>query len=75
MRVGKVSMVEIAPAAATGTPEAALSPQQPSATNSSEPVLPRPISSQPNSASMIVTQFPAPGQRIVAGTVVNFEVR
>jgi eukaryotic-like serine/threonine-protein kinase len=31
--------------------------------------------SEPNAASMIVTQSPAPGQKIVAGTAVNFEVR
>jgi beta-lactam-binding protein with PASTA domain len=30
---------------------------------------------QPNSASMIVTQTPAAGQKVVAGTPVNFEVR
>lgn len=31
--------------------------------------------SEPNTASMIVTQTPAPGQKIVAGSAVNFEVR
>ncbi len=31
--------------------------------------------SEPSAASMIVTQTPAPGQKIVAGSVVNFEVR
>jgi beta-lactam-binding protein with PASTA domain len=31
--------------------------------------------SEPNPASMIVTQTPPPGQKIVAGTAVNFEVR
>lgn len=31
--------------------------------------------SEPNAASMIVEQMPAPGQKIVAGTAVNFEVR
>lgn len=30
---------------------------------------------QPNSASMIVTQSPAAGQKVVAGSTVNFEVR
>lgn len=30
---------------------------------------------EPNSASMIVTQTPAPGQKIVAGSTVNLEVR
>jgi beta-lactam-binding protein with PASTA domain len=32
-------------------------------------------SSEPSAASMIVEQNPAPGQKIVAGTTVNFEVR
>jgi len=31
--------------------------------------------SEPNAASMIVTQNPAPGQKIAVGTTVNFEVR
>jgi len=31
--------------------------------------------SEPNAASMIVEQAPAPGQKIVAGTAVNLEVR
>jgi eukaryotic-like serine/threonine-protein kinase len=31
--------------------------------------------SEPSPASMIVTQTPAPGQRITAGSAVNFEVR
>jgi len=30
---------------------------------------------EPSAASMIVTQTPAPGQKIVAGSAVNFEVR
>ncbi len=30
---------------------------------------------QPGAASMIVTQSPAPGQKILAGNAVNFEVR
>src|SRR5258708_930650 len=31
--------------------------------------------SEPGAASMIVTQTPAPGQKIVVGSAVNFEVR
>jgi beta-lactam-binding protein with PASTA domain len=31
--------------------------------------------SEPGAASMIVTQNPAPGQKIAAGSAVNFEVR
>jgi beta-lactam-binding protein with PASTA domain len=38
------------------------------------PVAPSAIS-EPSAASMIVTQTPAPGQKIVAGSAVNFEVR
>lgn len=38
------------------------------------PVVPSAIS-EPGAASMIVTQIPAPGQKIVAGSAVNFEVR
>ncbi len=33
------------------------------------------VNAEPSAASMIVTQNPAPGQKIVAGSVVNFEVR
>ena len=38
---------------------------------------PAPISaaSEPNAASLIVTQHPEPGQKIAAGSAVNFEVR
>ena len=35
---------------------------------------PPPVS-EPSPASMIVTQTPAPGQKITAGTAVAFEVR
>jgi eukaryotic-like serine/threonine-protein kinase len=31
--------------------------------------------SEPNAASMIVAQVPAPGQKVLAGSTVNFEVR
>jgi len=44
----------------------------------SPPAEPQPLPAtpyEPNAASMIVTQSPAPGQKIVAGTAVNFEVR
>ena len=34
-----------------------------------------PPSGQPNSANMIVTQSPAAGQKVAAGSAVNFEVR
>ena len=38
------------------------------------PVAPS-VVSEPSAASMIVTQTPAPGQKIVPGSTVNFEVR
>jgi eukaryotic-like serine/threonine-protein kinase len=40
----------------------------------SAPVAPS-VAAEPSAASMIVTQTPAPGQKIAAGSVVNFEVR
>ncbi len=70
MRVGKVSVIPVAPAA--GSPEAA---QQPSRAASPQPGGSQPGLSPANSASMVVSQSPGPGQKIVAGTVVNFEVR
>ncbi|MGB7927210.1 MAG: PASTA domain-containing protein [Terriglobales bacterium] len=60
IKVGKVSTLPPA-AAMPGVPQAA-------------PVAPSPVS-EPSAASMIVTQSPAPGQKIMAGSAVNFEVR
>ena len=57
-------------------------PATPDAANQSSPgVAPAPATpaqappAQPSPASVIVTQWPAPGQKVVAGTVVSFEVR
>jgi beta-lactam-binding protein with PASTA domain len=61
IRVGKVSVLPTAPALAAGEPQVA-------------PVAP-PAVSEPSAASMIMTQTPAPGQKILAGSGVNFEVR
>jgi eukaryotic-like serine/threonine-protein kinase len=62
IKVGKVSVLPPASSAPLpGEPQA--SPVAPSAR------------SEPGAASMIVTQTPAPGQKIAAGSVVNFEVR
>jgi beta-lactam-binding protein with PASTA domain len=62
MKIGKVSVLPPAPALPpSGEPQAA-------------PVAPSAVS-EPNAASMIVTQNPAPGQKIIAGSAVNFEVR
>ncbi len=46
-------------------------PASPPGEPQSTPVTP----SEPNPASMIVTQTPPPGQKIAAGTAVNFDVR
>jgi beta-lactam-binding protein with PASTA domain len=59
IKIGKVSV--IVPPPSPGGPQ-------------SPPVGPSPVS-EPSAASMIVTQTPAPGQKIVAGSAVNFEVR
>lgn len=62
IKVGKVSVLPPALASASvGEPQAA--PVAASA------------ASQPSPASMIVTQTPLPGQKVVAGSAVNFEVR
>jgi beta-lactam-binding protein with PASTA domain len=57
----KVGKVSVLPPPSPGEPQAA-------------PVAPSAVS-EPSAASMIVTQTPAPGQKIVAGSAVNFEVR
>jgi beta-lactam-binding protein with PASTA domain len=57
----RVGKVSVLPPASPGEP-------QPT------PVAPSAVS-EPSAASMIVNQTPAPGQKIVAGSVVNFEVR
>ncbi|HVM92524.1 MAG TPA: PASTA domain-containing protein [Terriglobales bacterium] len=66
MRVGKVS-VAAAPAAGAAVLNGSRSGTAPQLN-----LLPP---SQPGPASMIVTQSPAPGQKVVAGTAINFEVR
>jgi beta-lactam-binding protein with PASTA domain len=63
-RLGTVSM---APAQAN-----AVAPN--SATASTAPS-PSPAPPQPSPASMIVTQWPPAGQKVLAGAVLNFEVR
>jgi eukaryotic-like serine/threonine-protein kinase len=61
IKVGKVSVLPPVPA----TPL----PGEPQAAPVASAV------SEPSAASMIVTQTPAPGQKIVVGSAVNFEVR
>ena len=72
-KLGNVSVAP--PAAATAASDGTF----PSSTNPS-PVTPAPAPviaapAQPSPASIIVSQTPPPGQRIVAGGFVNFEVR
>jgi eukaryotic-like serine/threonine-protein kinase len=64
----KVGKVAVASAAAPDEPQA--EPDEPQAV----PVAPS-AAAAPNAASMIVSQVPAPGQKIMAGGAVNFEVR
>ena len=59
IKVGKVTVLP--PPSVQGEPQAV-------------PVAPSTVS-EPSAASMIVTQTPAPGQKIAAGSTVNFEVR
>ncbi|HTR27487.1 MAG TPA: PASTA domain-containing protein [Terriglobales bacterium] len=66
MREGKVSL-------APALPNAPSIPNGPQSAAGLAFATPAP--SQPGPASMIVTQSPAPGQKVVAGTAVNFEVR
>jgi len=61
IKLGKISALPPVSAPSTGEPQAA-APDPPAV-------------SEPSAASIIVSQTPAPGQRIEAGAVVNFEVR
>jgi eukaryotic-like serine/threonine-protein kinase len=63
-KLGTVSMAPPAPPAATD-PGTAPPPSAPMSTPQQ----------QPSPASMIVTQWPPAGQKVLAGAVVNFEVR
>ena len=69
MRVGKVSVIPAPGVGGMQTTPGGL--QAATGAPQSAPIPPPP----PSTTSMIVTQSPAPGQKIVAGTVVNFEVR
>ncbi len=65
-RLGNVSMAPSAPLAAVPVPDSSVATPPPATT------APPP---QPTPASIIVSQNPAPGVKIVAGSAVNFEVR
>ena len=62
-KLGTVSMAPVATNAAAANPATAANAPPPS------------ISLAPSPASMVVTQWPPAGQKIVAGAVLNFEVR
>jgi beta-lactam-binding protein with PASTA domain len=56
-------------------PPPATSAASTSATANNVPSISISVESQPSPASMIVTQWPPAGQKVLAGAVVNFEVR
>jgi eukaryotic-like serine/threonine-protein kinase len=68
-RLGNVS---VAPPPATPDANQELPGPSPAA---AQPEAAPPAPAQPSPASIIVTQWPAPGQKVVAGTAVSFEVR
>ena len=71
MKVGKVTMV----ASPVADQQQPTSMAGGSAANGQAPAPPPSPPPTPNAASMIVRQTPAAGQKIVAGSAVNFEVR
>ncbi len=72
MRVGKVSF---APPQGVNGPQASTLGPQPTSGTQSPPIVSQSPPSPPSAASMIMTQSPVAGQKVVAGTAVNFEVR
>lgn len=68
-RLGSVSMAPSPLPADSSTPAQSVAPAQ-----SAAPAIPA-IPPQPNPASIIVSQNPAPGAKITEGSAVNFEVR
>jgi eukaryotic-like serine/threonine-protein kinase len=62
LKLGRVSVIAPPPAASDNP-------------DTSSAQTPPPASAPPSAASMIVTQYPAAGQKVVAGSAVNFEVR
>jgi beta-lactam-binding protein with PASTA domain len=75
----KLGTVSVAPPPAQPPPSAATtSPNQPPAVPTPAippPAAPTPVQQQPSPASMIVTQWPPAGQKVLAGAVINFEVQ
>jgi eukaryotic-like serine/threonine-protein kinase len=82
----KLGNVSMAPPAAPTAPEASSQagqaaqppsalPAVPPAEPAQSPQAPPQPQAQPSPASIVVAQSPAAGQKVVAGTIVNFEVR
>jgi len=71
-KLGNVSVVApaIPPAEDTTNPNSLVAPSGPAS-----PPVPTPPPAQATPASIIVSQVPAAGQKVLAGAVVNFEVR
>ena len=69
-RLGNVSVFTPPPAA----PPDVANQGSPGVTSAAPPTVPA-APAEPSPASVIVTQWPAPGQKVGAGTVVSFEVR
>ena len=65
----KLGTVSLAPPAAQSPPTDAGTASTPSS------AAPPALQQQPSPASMIVTQWPPAGQKVLAGAVINFEVR
>lgn len=72
----KLGTVSVAPASATaGSALVSSAPVSSAAANGTPGVSITPESSQPSAGSIIVTQWPPAGQKILAGAVLNFEVK
>jgi len=67
-RLGNVSVAPPAPPAPDTASQAGGVP-------STLPAAAQPAPAEPSPASVIVTQWPSPGMKVAAGTVVSFEVR
>jgi eukaryotic-like serine/threonine-protein kinase len=76
-----ITEIPDANASSTSTPQTASSPQTTPATSAAAPATPTqaqtppPTPPQPSPASTVVAQWPAPGQKILAGAVVTLQVR
>lgn len=78
-RLGNVTAIAPALPSESSTPSTSPASNSPQSLTSSPAPLMQPQAAtnaaQPNPASLIVSQSPAPGQRVNAGATVNFEVR